>query len=124
VKQKKSSTLTYCYYYYGFIALCCALAAFSVSWSDTQSVGLPGRGISPSQGFYLHKEQHKHRINAHNTHIHAYSGIRTHTIPAFETAKTLHALDQCFSNAGPWHQLYQALVLYKKEFTEPRSDKG
>jgi hypothetical protein len=31
----------------------------------TQSVGLLGRGISPSQGRYLHTEQHKHRIKAH-----------------------------------------------------------
>jgi hypothetical protein len=31
----------------------------------TQSVGLFGRGISPSQGPYLHAGQHKHRINAH-----------------------------------------------------------
>jgi hypothetical protein len=31
----------------------------------TQSVGLLGRGISPSQGRYLHPEQHTHRINAH-----------------------------------------------------------
>jgi hypothetical protein len=30
-----------------------------------QSVGLLGRGISPSQGRFLHTEQHKHRINAH-----------------------------------------------------------
>jgi hypothetical protein len=30
-----------------------------------QSVGLLGRGISPSQGWYLHTEQHKHTINAH-----------------------------------------------------------
>jgi hypothetical protein len=36
----------------------------------TQSVGLLGRGISPSQGRYLHTEQHKD--------IHALSGIRTH----------------------------------------------
>jgi hypothetical protein len=36
-----------------------------------QSVGLLGRGISPSQGRYLYK----HRIN---TNIHALSGIRTH----------------------------------------------
>jgi hypothetical protein len=44
----------------------------------TQSVGLLGRGISPSQGLYLHTEQHKHRIIAHNTDIHTLSGIRTH----------------------------------------------
>jgi hypothetical protein len=31
----------------------------------THSVGFLGRGISPSQGRYLHTEQHKHRINAH-----------------------------------------------------------
>jgi hypothetical protein len=39
------------------------MAAFSVSLSFTQSVGLLGRGISPSQGRYLHTEQHEHRIN-------------------------------------------------------------
>jgi hypothetical protein len=31
----------------------------------TQSVGLLGRGISLSQGHYLHTGQHKHNINAH-----------------------------------------------------------
>jgi hypothetical protein len=36
-----------------------------------------GRGISPSQGRYLHTEQHKYRINAH-TDIHALSEIRTY----------------------------------------------
>jgi hypothetical protein len=43
----------------------------------TQTVGLPGRGISPSQGRYLHTGQDEHRINAH-TDIHALSGIGTH----------------------------------------------
>jgi hypothetical protein len=43
----------------------------------TQSVGLHGWVISPSQGLYLHRVQHKHRINVH-TDIHALSGIRTH----------------------------------------------
>jgi hypothetical protein len=65
-----------CYYYYcSFTAFCWALAAFSVSWSYKQSVGLLGRGISPSQGLYLHREQHKHRINALITDIHALIGI-------------------------------------------------
>jgi hypothetical protein len=45
--------------------------------SYIQSIALLGRGIRPSQGLYLHTE-HKHRINAHNTDIHALSGIRTH----------------------------------------------
>jgi hypothetical protein len=67
----------YYYYYYSSTALCWALAAFSVSWSYTQPVGRLGWGISPSQGLYLHSEQHKYRINAHNTDIHALSGIRT-----------------------------------------------
>jgi hypothetical protein len=37
----------------------------------TQTFGLLGRVISPSQGRYLHTEQHDHRINAH-TDIHAF----------------------------------------------------
>jgi hypothetical protein len=37
------------------------LAAFSVSWSFAQSVGLLGRGINPSQYLYLHTEQYTHR---------------------------------------------------------------
>jgi hypothetical protein len=32
----------------------------------SQSVGLLGRVISPSQGLYLHTEQRKHRINAYS----------------------------------------------------------
>jgi hypothetical protein len=36
----------------------------------SQTVGLLGRVINPSQGRYLHTE-HKHRINAH-TDIHAF----------------------------------------------------
>jgi hypothetical protein len=43
----------------------------------TQTVGLLGRVISPSQGRYLHTRQHKHRMDAH-TNIRALSGIRTH----------------------------------------------
>jgi hypothetical protein len=43
-----------------------------------QSVGLLGRGISPSQGLYLHTGQHKHRINVRTPNIHARGGIRIH----------------------------------------------
>jgi hypothetical protein len=53
------------YYYYGSTALCCALTAFSVSWSYIQSAGLLRQEISPTQGRYLHTGEHKHRINAH-----------------------------------------------------------
>jgi hypothetical protein len=73
------SSKEYSYYYYGSAALCWALVLFfSVSWSYTQSVGLLGRVISPSRGVYLHTEQHKHKIKAHNTDIHVLSGILTH----------------------------------------------
>jgi hypothetical protein len=57
----------------------------------TQSVGLLGRGISPSQGRYLHKKKHQHRINAHrHPCIEWESNPRA---PAFERGKTVHALD-------------------------------
>jgi hypothetical protein len=62
---------------HGSTALCWVLAAFSVSWSYTQSVGPLGWVISPSQGRYLHTGQPKHRINAY-TDIHASNGTRTH----------------------------------------------
>jgi hypothetical protein len=38
---------------------------FSFVTFFTQTVGLLGRVIIPSQGRYLHTGQHKHRINAH-----------------------------------------------------------
>jgi hypothetical protein len=38
---------------------CWVWAVFSLSRSYTQPVGLLGRGISPPQGLYLHREQHK-----------------------------------------------------------------
>jgi hypothetical protein len=43
----------------------------------TQTVRLLGHVISPSQGRYLYKGQHKHTLNAHSN-IHALSDIRTH----------------------------------------------
>jgi hypothetical protein len=58
------------------------------------SVGLFGREISPSQGRYLHTEQHKHRIN---TDIHALSGIRTHdpSVRASEDGSCLRPRGYC-----------------------------
>jgi hypothetical protein len=84
----------YYYYYYGSTTLSWALAAFLCSLSYTQSVELLGRGISPSQGLHLHTEQHKHRINAHNTDLHALSGIRTHdpSVRASEDSSCLRPL--------------------------------
>jgi hypothetical protein len=55
-----------------------------------QSVGLLGRGISPSQGRYLYK----HRIN---TNIHASSEIRTHdpSVPEGEDSSCLRPRGHC-----------------------------
>jgi hypothetical protein len=93
--NEKSNVLWY--YSYAPTALCLALAIFSVSWSYTQSVGLLGWGISPSQGLYLHIEQHKHRINAHYTDKHAMSGIRTHNlrVRAIEDSPCLRQRGHC-----------------------------
>jgi hypothetical protein len=76
-------------------SFCWTFAGFSVSLSYTQSVGLLGRGISPSQGHYLHTE-HKHRINKH-TDIHALSGIRTHdpSVQAREDSSCLGPRGHC-----------------------------
>jgi hypothetical protein len=60
------------------------------------TVGLTGRGNSPSQDLCLHRE-HKHRINAHNTDIHALSGIRTHdpSVLASEATSWLRPRGHC-----------------------------
>jgi hypothetical protein len=66
------------FFFYWLYSLCWALASTPVpSRFFTQTVGLLGRVISPSQGRYLYTGQHKHRINAY-TDINALSGIRTH----------------------------------------------
>jgi hypothetical protein len=49
------------------------LAAFSASWTFTQSVGILGWGISLLQGCCLHAGQHKHKMHRD---IHVLSGIR------------------------------------------------
>jgi hypothetical protein len=66
---------------------------FSFIICFTQTVGLLGRVISPSQGLYLHTGQHKHRINAH-TNIHASSRIRTYdpSVRASEDSSCLRPL--------------------------------
>jgi hypothetical protein len=85
------------FYYYGSTAICWVLAAFSVSWSYTQSVELLGRGISPPQGVYVHIKRHKQRINAHNTDIYALSGIRTHdpSVRVSENSSCLRPRGHC-----------------------------
>jgi hypothetical protein len=70
---------------YGSIALV-DLGHFFSSLIYTQSVGPLGRGISPSQGRYLHTEQHKQTSMPR-------VGFEP-KIPVFELAKTVHALDR------------------------------
>jgi hypothetical protein len=62
----------------------------------TQSVGLLGQGIIPSQGHYLHREQHKRGINAH-TDIHPLNWIRTHdpSVWAGEDSSCLRPRGHC-----------------------------
>jgi hypothetical protein len=50
---------------------------FSFVVTFTQTVGLLGRAINPSQGLYLHRTAQSHNKHTH-TDIHALSGIRTH----------------------------------------------
>jgi hypothetical protein len=71
---------------------------------------VPLHGISPSQGLYLHTEQHKHRINGHNTDIHPLNTIRTHD-PSVQ-AKTVHASDRAATVIGK-------VVLWQAEIKEP-----
>jgi hypothetical protein len=82
---------------YGSRTLCWGLAAFSAFRSFTQSIGLLGRGIRPSQGRYLHIGQHKHRINAQT--FMPQVGFDP-TIAVFERAKTVHALDYAVTVIG------------------------
>jgi hypothetical protein len=91
---------------------CWTSAAFSLSWSFTQSVGLLGRGISPSQGRYLHIGQHKHRINAH-TDIHASSGIRTRD-PSVWAGEDGSCLRPRSHRDRPWRYIEQGLQFLRQ----------
>jgi hypothetical protein len=75
----KTTTVFSFFFVYGSTVLW-TLAAFSVSLSYTQSVGILGRGISPSQGRYLQTEQPEVGLEP--------------TISVFEPAKTVHVLDR------------------------------
>jgi hypothetical protein len=71
---------------------------FSFLISFTQSVGLLGRGISTSQSSCLHTHTHTHthsRAQTQNKRTQTFMsqvGFES-TIPAFQRAKTVHALD-------------------------------
>jgi hypothetical protein len=63
----------------------------------SQTAGLLGRGISPSQGRYLNTGQHKHRINTYTLNIHALIGIRTQdpSVRASEDSSWLRPRGNC-----------------------------
>jgi hypothetical protein len=107
---------------YGSTVLCWTLAAFSAFYSYTQSVGLLGRGISPSQGRYLHTEQHKHRINVH-TDVHICSRIRTHdpSVRASEDSSCLRPRGHCYrlSDGSLPYAKNKWLLSFANEFSPP-----
>jgi hypothetical protein len=87
------------YYYYGSTALCWALVAFSVSWSYTQSEdsldgGLPRRKASTYTQNNINTEQ-KHIIQKPIPWVEFEL-----TIPVFERAKAVHALDRAATVIG------------------------
>jgi hypothetical protein len=63
----------------------------------THTIGLLERVIRPSQGRYIQTWQHKHRINAQTSM--SWVGFEP-MIPAFERAKTVHALDRAATVIG------------------------
>jgi hypothetical protein len=75
---------------YGCTALV-DLGGFSVPESYTQSVGLLGRGMSPSQGRYLHIVQHKQNKRTETSMPRV--GFEP-TISVFERVKMVHVLDR------------------------------
>jgi hypothetical protein len=79
------------------------LAFFHFLNLRSPSVGLLGRGISPSQGRYLHTE--KHRQNKSTQTSMPRVGFEP-TIPVFERAKTVHASDRAATVMGSWDTTY------------------
>jgi hypothetical protein len=72
-----------------------------------QSIGLLGRGISPSLGRYLHTEQHKHNKHTQTS----MSWVRFEpTILAFERAKTVHAFNRSATVTGN-SRAYNVIIL-------------
>jgi hypothetical protein len=63
----------------------------------TQFVGLLGRGISPSQGRYLHTEQHKQNKRTQTSMCRV--GYEP-TTPVFERAKAIHTSDRAANVVG------------------------
>jgi hypothetical protein len=80
----------------------------------TQLVGLLGRGMSPSQGRYLHTEQHKYRINAHR-----HPCFEWDSNPVFGGALTVQALDRAATVIFPIQITYLIIVTTDATTTAP-----
>jgi hypothetical protein len=78
-----------------------ALVAFFSFLIHTQSVGLLGRGMSPSQGRYLYRATQTQNIN--HTDVHVSSGIWTHdpSLRAGEDGSCLRPRSHCDGHVGP-----------------------
>jgi hypothetical protein len=96
--KRKTIYLSICLSISGSTAVCWVLAAFSVSWYFTQSVGLLGRGMSP-----VAKPLPSHRIaqtqNKRTQMSMPQVGFER-TIPVLKRAKTVHALDRAANVIG------------------------
>jgi hypothetical protein len=75
---------------YGCKALNWALTAFQFL-DHIHSVGLLEQGISPSQGRFLHKEQHEHRISAQSHPCHKWDSNPYPIVRAGEDSSCLKA---------------------------------
>jgi hypothetical protein len=87
-----------------YVYLSMALQTFVGPWPlfqfldlFTQSVGLLGRGISPSQGRYLHTGKHKQNKRTQTS----MPQLRLETTtPMFERTKPVHAFDRAATVIG------------------------
>jgi hypothetical protein len=94
---------------YGSTALV-DLGRFFSFFIYTQLLWLLGRGISPSQGRYLHTEQHKKENKCIQTSM---PRVRFEPkIPVFERSKTVHALECAATEIGECFIVLYVCILY------------
>jgi hypothetical protein len=89
-----------------------------------QTVGLLGRMISSSQGLYLNKGQHKHRIKRYEYRTSMPCVVFEPMIPASQRTKTTHALDRPATVTISTHQNaghHDSIRIANKSFKEWRS---
>jgi hypothetical protein len=95
------SSFTLIYYFIFYIrssySYTYSVEVFIFLWIYTQSVGLVGQVIVPSQGLYLNTGHHKHR-KTHTTSMSEFGSEPT--ITASEQTKTVHALDRATTVTG------------------------